>query len=427
MNNNPQNLTSVQKGDDLESSFYGYLSKQINEDHLVYGIYPAKLCKLYRKKKYPCKERSRPIEVDIALEIYREGAKTPHIIVIFECKNYRGNLPETVVTDFSDKLGRIAKHGAKGILVSSSQLQQGAFDLAKARHLGVCKFDKNGLDVILERTGNIINQKTLLAEITHQSTYQKGLKFSAFLDGKYYDSLGYFLASLTSQKRPINQVSEGRIPFLDYEVIEDRAQSLLKNIGYTNGIVNLEDICQQLKIQLISSEEELYDSYDNQILGQADFQQREISIFNHEHIGRMRFTIAHEIGHFALQHNDFIKCESVVENDLVIQEDQKSPLERLEFQANYFASCLLLPKDSFLKATAFFREKHDIRDKTFGYIYVDDQYCNRSSYRTLLQELALEFGASETSVEIRLKKLVPVTDLRDPRNSESFIARYFRR
>ncbi len=70
-------------------------------------------------------------------------------------------------------------------------------------------------------------------------------------------------------------------------------------------------------------------------------------IYPHENINRERFTLSHEIGHFYLEHGKYICNETVVEQDLFVDYETKSIFnyDRLEYQANVFASALLLPKN----------------------------------------------------------------------------------
>ena len=140
-------MNSSKKGDELEDAFFDFLVEQQRREELVYGLYPSNRCKIFKKKSYPCKERGAKVQFDIVVELYREGRTEASSCVVFECKNYRGGIPETCVTDFSDKLGRVFKHAHKGVLVVSSRLQSGADSLARSRSLGIVKYDQTGLDV----------------------------------------------------------------------------------------------------------------------------------------------------------------------------------------------------------------------------------------------------------------------------------------
>lgn len=43
-------MSTTEKGNRLEDDLYEYLLKQYKELDLIYGVYPASLCKVHRKK-----------------------------------------------------------------------------------------------------------------------------------------------------------------------------------------------------------------------------------------------------------------------------------------------------------------------------------------------------------------------------------------
>ena len=45
-------VSTLEKGNKLEDKFYQYLLAQKRQGDLVFGAYPPKLCKIYKKKKY---------------------------------------------------------------------------------------------------------------------------------------------------------------------------------------------------------------------------------------------------------------------------------------------------------------------------------------------------------------------------------------
>jgi Zn-dependent peptidase ImmA (M78 family) len=401
-------MDTKQKGDDLEIPFYEYLLEQKEKEPLVFGIYPASLCKIFRKKRYYCRERLNNIEFDVVIEIWREGATDPHVMIVFECKNYAGHVPETDITDFSDKLSRIARHGAKGVLVVNSGLQSGAKNLAESRKIGIVKFDEFGVGIIAERQNKLAKTNLCIYEtIFDKSSRSKQLKFSAFFDGNYFSSIQTFVASICGERESEIVKREIPVPFISDNKLHAAAISLLSDANYINGPVDLENICSILSIELEWSDEELKTDDGFEILGQADFENRKIKIFSHQNPNRERFTIAHEIGHFHLKHNCFLRSESIVASDLLIDilTPNEHVLNRLELQANIFASYLLLPLSAFYLTIEQLRADYGIRNKGHGYIYVDNQPCNLSDYNRFLGEVSRVFEVSRTVVEIRLKKL----------------------
>ena len=80
----------------------------------------------------------------------------------------------------------------------------------------------------------------------------------------------------------------------------------------------------------------LYDSQSNKIAISTEFQNKV-----------MRFTGAHEIGHVVLHKNHDLRMH----RDMPIDGSQKSnlPLPPIEKEANYFASCFLMPEKLVIK------------------------------------------------------------------------------
>ena len=95
---------------------------------------------------------------------------------------------------------------------------------------------------------------------------------------------------------------------------------------------------------------------------------------------RARFTLAHELGHyFILEHYKALKSGRVPKHASFCDHESKSPVE---IEADYFASCLLMPTQRFC------RRAKKLPSGLEG-----------------IQKLAAEFGTSLTSAAIRYAKL----------------------
>jgi len=91
------------------------------------------------------------------------------------------------------------------------------------------------------------------------------------------------------------------------------------------------------------------------VLGATWFRDRKVKIDQSldpsvfpDKLGRCRFTVAHEIGHWALHRHKYLSTEGQAtmfacdENPVICRSNDKS---QLEWQADSFAGCLLMPKD----------------------------------------------------------------------------------
>lgn len=204
------------------------------------------------------------------------------------------------------------------------------------------------------------------------------------------------------------------VPFKSDVEIKRTAQKYLTLLQHTSGAVDLENLCKELKLQLTFSESLSYDSDGNPILGTANFRNKMIEVNLHGNKHRERFTIAHEIGHFCLRHDQYLHSDSITEHDLLVdaQSDCTLNYERLEHQANIFASELLLPDGDFRISVEGLRLHIGIVDRGFGYIFVDDQPCNYNPYNERMYALSSHFEVSKHAIEIRLKRMGLITDQR---------------
>ena len=81
----------------------------------------------------------------------------------------------------------------------------------------------------------------------------------------------------------------------------------------------------------------------------------------------------------------------------------------MEFQANSFASYLLMPHAEFIYEVNRLFEEYFIRK---GYLYLDSQSCNKQNVLTILGVLSTKFNVSKEAVKNRLlnEKLLVIED-----------------
>lgn len=136
-------------------------------------------------------------------------------------------------------------------------------------------------------------------------------------------------------------------------------------------------------------------------LGKCDFKEHVITINSALSEHRQNFTIAHELGHIAL-HSSIVK-------DLLSIEDRESDKDtiisrsthgRMEYQANTFASFLLMPNIPFyIEVNKLFKENRI----TTGRLYHDYQPCNIRDCNVVVGALSSKFNVSQEAVIVRLK------------------------
>ncbi|MCP9749668.1 ImmA/IrrE family metallo-endopeptidase [Ferruginibacter sp. HRS2-29] len=134
-------------------------------------------------------------------------------------------------------------------------------------------------------------------------------------------------------------------------------------------------------------------------------------------LAKFNFTLAHELGHLALHRNLKIKYDETDEDIPTetatapfFKRDLKSDIDWMEWQANTYASCLLLPTE--ILKTALVSCQKQLGISRTGAIFVDNQPCNQQSFFQLINLLSLKFGVSKSVVEYRLLKLKLIDDRR---------------
>ncbi|WP_412048638.1 ImmA/IrrE family metallo-endopeptidase [Hoeflea sp. Naph1] len=415
-------MSTTEKGNRLEDELYNYLLEQVASDQAVFGIYYANCCTVRKKPNYHCRDRGADVNFDVVVEVRRQVDAVPHSYLVFECKNHQRPIEDKNVRVFSDQVNSVFGQAAKPLLVISSRLQTGAESVAKNRGIGIVKFDENGIDMIAERAvGSWVENRFIQTQIFADNRKPKTLMFAACINGRYFSSFGHMLRSIelgsTHERVENADQKSNSVAFLSDSKIQDAAQNALALVNYGCGEVDVEKLCRALNLNLSYSERALQDADGNIILGSANFTRKSIEIHKHGNRHRERFTVAHEIGHFILRHDKYLRSESIVEQDLYdeVETDKAFNYERLEYQANLFASMLLLPEAQFRDALTALRSKFETYGRAFGYIFVDDQPCNYLPYNGMLAELSEQFGASKQAIEIKLKRAGLLTDHRSAR------------
>lgn len=125
---------------------------------------------------------------------------------------------------------------------------------------------------------------------------------------------------------------------------ETRAKETLEACGITQAPINPERVARHLGIDIkrVGFSDELSGVLMRKESGSV------IALNKDHHRSRQRFTIAHELGHFALQH----KGEMFVDQTILNRRDGRSSfaIDPQEIEANAFAASLLMPEHLLLDA-----------------------------------------------------------------------------
>lgn len=420
-------MNTTKKGDSLEKKVLELFTAEISNGRF---FAQKEFCRIYTKKGYYSKDREKQIIFDVSIEIFLPGQDSYSVLVLIECKNLNHKVPVDDVEEFFQKTQQISGANIKGIVVSNNAFQESAFKFSRSKGIGLLRYyDRNNLNWILTRSpSSLVSSNYATCEwlnaykgLTSESFESNYFDCYGYVEEQYTNSLGLFISTLikygadkdlNESLSSIEKIDGGiswLVKFKEESEIESLCESICSRIGYNFGEVSLGDICQWLQdergLKVI-----LQSSLGKGVLGQITFDPLEIHIDNKnsESSVRARFTLAHELGHFLLGHAQYMSGERCLESDVDLDNPPDigvRDIMRMEWQANQFASCLLLPKKEFIQTFLSVAAENGLSNKGFGILYLDQQKCNLDAYYKTTTALMAIYNVSRTVVKIRLKKL----------------------
>ncbi|MCF8241313.1 MAG: ImmA/IrrE family metallo-endopeptidase [Melioribacteraceae bacterium] len=429
-------MNTVKIGNTFEDRVYELFSEELINNRLWLN---PNYSKIFRKKGYYSRDRGKEIITDISIESNLPHKEHFSALTIIECKNYTHPVPVDDIEEFNSKLAQIAGMNVKGIVVSSNSYQDGAFKYAKSRGIGLVRlFNNDNFQWILTRaaTGLVTREQiekcknNVINGLSLESYAESYIEFYGFYNDQYTHSasqLFNFIYNFVDENVisdlfvVLKDSSSSFVPYLSTNIIEEKAKNIHTQIGYSSGEVSTNKLRDYIKqdydIELKLSNNLGIDNRGFEILGKINYELNEISICTNVNSDekRERFTFAHEIGHYILNHNNYLVTEFYSESDYEnnnVYPISIDDIKRLEWQANYFASCLLLPKEHFLYHFSLLWNKEDLKNRGYGILYVDRQQCNLDVFYRLTNELKRIFNVSRKVIEIRLKNLELLNDKR---------------
>jgi Zn-dependent peptidase ImmA (M78 family) len=395
-------LNTVEIGDKFELKSLGIIKKMIEEEqlgHLTEHI------RIFQKKEYFSSLRKKNIKFDLTIEVWPPGANRYVLLYIIECKDFDKRVPVNKIEDFHSKILQVAGVNVKGIFISNSPLQEGGFNLAESTGMMVIEGEScEDYKIILHRKSRQTEPHAipLITDTIDRSIIDEGSKhIERLIDKK-------ILSSFQIISRD-NRISFG-IDKLSKEDIEKISKDELDKID-PKILTNAHTLSTKKLIEYLKNEYKvsICDINDASILGSCDYNNNTIGLNTLiRNTNRELFILAHEFGHYTLHqrlsigqtlYNSFNDFEL---NFKTGKHDLNNPRQWIEWQANYFAASLTLPKAQFL---AHLWKCQDQLNKSRGTIFLDDQYQNIKDFNEITKRLAYLFNVSKTSIIYRLKEM----------------------
>lgn len=252
---------SSPKGDKYEAFVMDVLKSEIEKGKLPF---PVGQTTLTPKKKYRARS-GNDIEVDVAIEVFRDPTKKPFLIALVECKDYAKPIDTMRIGDLYNKMGLIGAH--KGIIFTTSGCQSGVIREAEFYNIGIARLNYGDDEPLYEVERSTTSARNLYRSIVLDGEWPE-TGFVGLSEHEAYTSLCEYIYEgiIKSDPRPT-------IPFVTVERIEQYANLLAEKckIGYDPRLL---DITLFEVLTFLNYTVENIES-DN-FLGKCDFKNRKI-------------------------------------------------------------------------------------------------------------------------------------------------------
>ena len=381
---------SQYKGDSFEKLVFNKL-KELIQCQSIPGV--SRYNEIFLHKQYASKTAPDILlNPDITIEIYADSSKrTWSNLLVVECKNHKRKIDNSIYREFVGNLTDYPRSGVRGIMISSTGFTQQVITLAQNDNIALAILsEESDWETIVWRQINNFEQNQFKRRVLIGEA-------STNYPIVYYENSFITIPDLL-QEYGISMSKALHIPFMGDDEICRKVNEILQNTNYLINENFIERcfalIATDYRIEHIEMQEDC--------LGKCDFKEHVISINSALSEHRQNFTIAHELGHIALH-------SSAVENLLSIEDRKsdtnaiigKSTYGRMEYQANTFASFLLMPDIPFnVEVRKLFKEYRI----TTGRLYHDYQPCNIRDCNLVVGALSSKFHVSYEAVIVRLKR-----------------------
>jgi Zn-dependent peptidase ImmA (M78 family) len=400
-------ISTFEKGFDFEEKVFLIIRELLdNDDFFVNG----KRSYIYRGKKYYSEDRKDYIVVDISIETFLEKADKYSMLTIIECKNYKNKgIPVDDIEEFDSKLNQLGEHNTKGIIITNSFFQKSAINIAVSKKIGLGRIDdKKEVDWINYRKGET-KIPILESAVEELKLEIPKTDFISVINKKSFKSLPHLLIEVGVIDKYSNKPKYIRLPYKSEKEIEEIINAEGLYSFQSNEQLDTDKICKYLTethgVQF-TFDQDLGLLGPNKVLGKISFNPLKIQIDKNLQADkyRLRFTLAHEIGHLILHYDTLRKyLDENFDNDMTIDLSHDDVVsfynKRLEIQANLFASRLLIPQEKLVYQVAEYLANERLHQ---GYLFLDNQRINIALVTRLLIKLQDYFFVSKEVARIRL-------------------------
>lgn len=172
-------------------------------------------------------------------------------------------------------------------------------------------------------------------------------------------------------------------------------------------------LCKRFNVKRSYSDSLGVTKYGNVILGKT--QLKPLGLYVDVSLAddpRFNFVLAHELGHVVLHRSVNVKKtgyedQEIADTEIDFVTGKKNlitPRDWLEWQANYFASAILMPRLSIMATVLQKQKEMDIK-RNLGRIVLEPKEYSVRDYKEIRNHIEIVFSVNATNVECRLKDL----------------------
>ncbi len=392
-------MNTVAKGDAFEVKTLEIINRLINEGILYL---PKDSIRITPKAKLFSRDRKKDIIFDLTIEVWPPGANRYSMIYIIECKDYVNRVPISKVEDFHSKIQQVTGVNVKGIFITNSPLQEGAYNFADSKGMMVVQADADNFRIILYKKSR--TEETFKIPIITESLNINFMDEGVVAISKIIDEI--ILKSFSESKPKVSY----NIDKLNKINIEEIANQELNKIN-PKILLNAEGINIDIVEEYLKKEYEIVIQdlpWNSNSLGVCNLTKKTISIHpSVKNTNRHLFVLCHEFGHFILHQKlsiDQNTYDAFEDSEYDFQIDAHpldNPRRWIEWQANYFASSLILNKESLLARIFDSQNKLGL---TKDMLLLTDSYNSYKSFNNILARLVNRFNTSKTTLIYRMKE-----------------------
>lgn len=393
-------MNTTAKGDAFEERALRVIETMIDEKRIAVM---ADAYTIKTKEPYYSYARKGNIIFDLTIEVQPPGADKYSIIYIIECKDYKTPISIDRLEAFSKKIEQVAPRNSKAVFITTSKFQKAAHNFAETQGIMLVGVNtSNQYNIILY---NKLKTDTAIPFFNkEEARLDQGEKY---LEKEIDTALIKAFQRVSGNENNIKNHSKESIEHIANEVLNhidpgilkcERTLSIKDLVEYANKFLGI-----KIKNTHNAATFGIFDAA-NQII------QVNHNLYKEK---RYKFVLAHELGHSLIHNGAIISSELV--NTLPDSEynfrTNKHSLQNgkqwIEWQANYFAACLTMPKVPLMAMLLQYQRRFNTEE---GHLYIDDQPTNIKNFIKITNAMSTRLELSKTSIINRLKELGKFTD-----------------